>query len=102
MEYTAGNRGEGVRSDCFVRLAATSGKSVSIELKSKVRSMYGESIVALCRDMLNYFGIAGAKLEIDDFGALPFTIAARLEAAIKKQLSIDKEYLLPVLPQNIY
>jgi citrate lyase subunit beta / citryl-CoA lyase len=100
MEYSAGNRGAGVRSDCFVNLVPSPDQGISIELKSKVRSMYGESILALCRRMLVFFGIEQGTLEIDDCGALPFTIAARLEAAIKKQLKTDKEFLLPMLPQN--
>ena len=102
MEYSAGNNGEGVRSDCFINLILTPDKNLSIELKSKVRSMYAESIIDLCRDMLKFFGIEQVKLQIDDRGALPFTIAARLEAAIKKFIKTDKEYLLPILPQNIY
>ncbi len=43
-----------------------------------------------------------ALLEIEDRGALPFVLAARLEAVIRRQVKTDKEYLLPVLPQNIY
>ena len=102
MIQTTGNRGEGVRSDCFISLAVTSDHGVSIELKSKVRSLYGESILDLCRTMLSYFGIEHAKIEIDDLGALPFTIAARLEAVIKKHIKTDRDYLLPMLPQNSY
>lgn len=99
---TAGNRGEGVRSDCFVSLTMTQENDNSIIINSKVKSLYGESIGVLCREMLGYFNISGARLEIDDSGALPFTLAARIEAVIKKQIKTDREYLLPVLPQNEY
>lgn len=102
MEYTAGNRGEGVRSDCFVNLVIGSNPGVNVKLKSKVRSLYGESILDLCRDILLFFKLGNVTVEIDDQGALPFTIAARLEAAIKKHISTSKEYLLPMLPQNMY
>lgn len=102
MEYSAGNRGEGIKSDCFINLIPTPDQGLSIELKSKVRSMYGESILELCRNMLTFFGVEHIRLEIDDRGALPFTIAARLEAAIKKFVTTEKEYLLPILPQNNY
>lgn len=100
MIQTTGNRGDGIRSDCFISLAVHSDQGISIDLKSKVRSLYGESILDLCRQILNFFGIEHASLEIDDRGALPFTIAARLEAVIKKHITTDKEYLLPMLPQN--
>lgn len=102
MEYTAGNRGEGVRSDCFVRLTLTPDRGISVVLKSKVGSMFGESIKALGENMLHFFGLEHALLEIDDQGALPFTLAARMEAAIKQSAGSEKEYLLPMLPQNEY
>jgi citrate lyase subunit beta/citryl-CoA lyase len=102
MEYTAGNRGEGVRSDCYVRLTLAPNRGISLVLKSKVGSMYGESIKALAQSMLHFFGLEHAQLEIDDRGALPFTLAARMEAAIKQYIPSEKEYLLPMLPQNVY
>ena len=97
MEYSAGNHGEGVRSDCFINLKVTKDKGTIIDLKSKVRSIYGESILDLCRDELRFFGIKNARLEIDDNGALPFVIAARLEAAIKKHLKTDNALNSPPL-----
>jgi len=102
MVTTAGNHGEGIRSDCFVNLDLTGDKDISVEIKSMVKSMYGSSIQDLCLNILGFYGIRHAKVTIDDTGALPFTIAARLEAAIKKNISTDKEYLMPVLQQNIY
>ena len=102
MIFTAGNRGENVRSDCFVSLTILQNKENSIELQSKVKSLYGESIIALCKDMLAFFGVEHARLEIEDNGALPFTLAARIEAVINKMKKTHTEYLLPVLPQNTY
>jgi len=102
MIYTAGNRGDKVRSDCFISLDILQEQGVAIELKSKVKALYGESITSLCREMLAYFGIKNARLEIEDYGALPFTLAARLEAVIKKHIETDQEYLLPIQPQNVY
>jgi len=102
MIFTAGNRGENVRSDCFVSLTILPNKENSIELKSKVKALYGESIIALCKDMLAFFGVEHARLEIEDNGALPFVLAARIEAVINKFRKSDKEYLLPVMPQNTY
>jgi len=64
--------------------------------------MYSQSILDLCRDMLKFFGIRHVRIEIEDSGALPFTLAARLEAAITQYVKTDKEYRLPMLPQNLY
>jgi citrate lyase subunit beta / citryl-CoA lyase len=97
---TAGNHEEGARSDCFVSLTLTQGSGMMIGLSSKIKPLYGNSIQSLCRDMLGYYGIAHANLEIVDHGALPFILAARIEAVIRRQIGTDLEYLLPVLPQN--
>jgi citrate lyase subunit beta/citryl-CoA lyase len=97
---TAGYHEEGTRSDCFVGLTLTEGSGITIGLNSKVKPLYGNSIHSLCRDMLAYYGIAHANLEIVDRGALPFILAARIEAVIRRQIGTDREYLLPVLPQN--
>jgi citrate lyase subunit beta/citryl-CoA lyase len=102
VTYTAGNKGERVRSDCFVSITLTSGKGIRININSSVKAMYGESIQMLCKEMLAFYGIRHGKIEIDDRGALPFTLAARLEAVIRKHIDTSKEYLLPLLPQNKY
>lgn len=102
MITTAGNQGDGIRSDCFISLGITSIGGISIDLKSKVKALYGHSILELCTSILNFFEIPNARLEIIDSGALPFTIAARLEAAIKKQIQTGREYLLPIPEQNNY
>ncbi len=96
----AGNRGPDVRSDCHVRLELKSGGGLDIDLESKVARLYGDRIDALCRSVLEFFGITDARLAIDDSGALPFVIAARVEAAVKKCLVVDKEFLPDPLLQN--
>ena len=93
---SAGNAGPGVRSDCVVNLAFTGGGSNTIVLKSKVESMYGDSIRKDALGILDYFGVKGAEITIEDSGALPFVLAARIEAAVKGLIDTDKEYLLPM------
>ncbi len=99
---TAGNRGEGVRSDCFVSLTLTGKQENLILISSKVKPLYGDAIRILGTEMLGFFRLRGARLEIEDSGALPFTLAARIEAAITKLIKTNREYLMPVLPQNKY
>ena len=41
---TSGNKGKGVRSDCFVTLELTDQGGIQLELESKVAVMYGASI----------------------------------------------------------
>ncbi len=96
----AGNNGEGIRSDCHIILELRSSGGIDIELNSKVKSMYGKSIEKLCRDGFGHFAIRHARLVMDDSGALPFVIMARLEAAIKQCIDTKKEFLPEIIPEN--
>lgn len=98
----SGNSGPKVRSDCEMTLELREGGGIVIELKSKVEVLYGASIKKLCIEILNYFGIIDAFLMIDDSGALPFVIAARLESAIRKITEKELEYLPELLEENKY
>lgn len=94
--FTAGNAGPKVRSDCSVTLIP-GGSGLHIDLKSKVKVMFGDAIMALANEVLAFYGISDAQVSIEDSGALPFVIAARLEAAIRLMNGSDKEFLLPAL-----
>ncbi|MFQ5429582.1 MAG: aldolase/citrate lyase family protein [Phycisphaerae bacterium] len=80
----AGRRGSDVRSDCWVRLARTDSGGIQLDLKSKVASMYGDSIRGLVGEMMSAFGIGNARIEIEDAGALPFVLMARVECALRR------------------
>lgn len=97
-----GNRGKGIRSDCHITMELTQGDGIQFELKSKVEAMYGEDIRKLFLGILAFFEIEHARILVEDFGALTPVLAARMEAAIKQLKSSEKEYLLPVLNENLY
>ena len=99
---TIGSKGKGVRSDCQIFLEILDSGGINIELVSKVNALFGKSIRKGIEEILGFFEIKNAKVVIDDSGALPFVVADRLEAAIKKLIKTDKEYLFPFLAQNIY
>jgi citrate lyase subunit beta / citryl-CoA lyase len=90
---TCGNQGERILSDCQVIIELTDNNGIEIQLNSKVKSLYGDSIIALTKDIFNFFGIPNARININDSGALPYVISARIEAAIKQLIESDKEYL---------
>jgi citrate lyase subunit beta/citryl-CoA lyase len=98
---TAGNNGEKDRSDCFVSLELTPSGGIQIDLSSKVKALYGKTILALCSDVLQFFGIENAILKVEDKGALPFVMTARIEAAVKQLIDTDKEFLPEMLPENL-
>ena len=97
---SAGKKGDKVRSDCFVEIELTNSGGIQSTLISKVDSMYGESINDLIIMMCEFFEIKNAKIHLDDYGALPFTIAARLEAAYKKVNPADEREFLPKMNKN--
>ncbi len=98
----SGNSGPKVRSDCEITLQLTAKGGIVIDLTSKVKALYGESIVELTNDVLGFFGVKNALVKIIDSGALPFVICARLESAVKKLTDTDLEYLPEFLPENGY
>jgi citrate lyase subunit beta/citryl-CoA lyase len=102
MIATTGNKGERVRSDCFITLELTEKGGREILLTSKVKVLYGQTILKLAEEILDFFEIGNVRLQIDDSGALPFVLAARIEAAIKLVVKTDKEYLQELIPENRY
>lgn len=96
----AGNIGPKIRSDCQVQLEIKKTGGIQIELHSKVKALYGQSIAALIKEILAHFDITHACVEIHDAGALPFVIAARMEAAIKLIVDTEKEYLPEISKTN--
>jgi len=100
---TAGNSGNKIRSDCYVELELKTSGGVKLNLQSKVESMYGDSIRSLIKNILKTFKIRNASVLIEDYGALPFTIAARVESAIKNIFpETETELLLPFNKNSLY
>ena len=119
---SAGKRGESVRSDCYFEIELKNSAGIKLDIKSKVESMYGESIKEMILEMAKYFGLKDAKILCEDNGALPFVLAARFELAVKrlahppspspregelksssiKNIKSNKEYLLPFNEKNFY
>ncbi len=99
---TAGNKGQGIRSDCFISMELTGTGGIDIQLSSKVNILFGKDIKNQITEILTFFNIENANIVIEDSGALTYVIAARMEAVIKKLIDSDKEYLYPVIDENKY
>lgn len=98
---SAGKRGDQIRSDCYIELELKRSGGIKIDLKSKVESMYGDSLKAQITEMCKFFNINHAEILLEDAGALPFTLAARFELAVKRILpDLEKEFLLPMNQKN--
>lgn len=91
----AGRRGKDVRSDCWIGIELRDAGGVEIALKSKVAALYETSIRAQIAAGLATLGVAHAAVEVDDQGAVPFVLDARLEAAVKRAWPQAPGALLP-------
>lgn len=101
-EFSAGNRGTSVRSDCYVSYRPAERGGISISLKSKVDVLYGHSIHLLVKNLCASLNVENGAFFIEDSGALPFTLTARLEEAICLCHAHAGNYLLPLLKTNMY
>jgi citrate lyase subunit beta/citryl-CoA lyase len=80
----AGRSGPEVRSDVRVRIEARERGAIEIELHSRVEPYYGDSIRRQAESVLEELGIRHADVQMEDEGALPFVISARIEAAARR------------------
>jgi citrate lyase subunit beta/citryl-CoA lyase len=73
-----------IRSDVHVRIEARDKGGLHIDLISRAEPYYGDSIRCQAEEVLEALGVRHAQIEIHDEGALPFVIAARIEAAARR------------------
>jgi citrate lyase subunit beta/citryl-CoA lyase len=94
--FISGAKGEKPRSDLRVKYTP-SKKPLSISVKSTVETLFGKAIKQQTEEICKDLQVRTGTIEIEDFGALPFVIAARLEAAIKQaHLDLPLESLTPM------
>ncbi len=96
-----GHWGPEVRSDLHVAFEARDRGGVEISLESRVAPYYGSAIMEQTREVLAELGVKHARVVIHDEGALPFIIAARIEAAARRagialgKRSLPEQHPLP-------
>jgi citrate lyase subunit beta / citryl-CoA lyase len=91
----AGHEGKDVRSDLHVAIEPRDGGGVEVGLESRVTPYYGDAILAQARQVLETLGVKNAKVSIHDEGALPYVIAARIEAAVRRAGLANANKALP-------
>lgn len=82
-----GFAGPSVRSDVLVTVEDAAALNVQVD--STVFALYGDEIRAQALAILKVFGNPSLQVSLEDSGALPFMIQARLEAALVKHLGAD-------------
>jgi citrate lyase subunit gamma (acyl carrier protein) len=88
MEFTdnAVKAGSDAKGDLLVTLELIGAKR-EIEIESKVSKKFGQAIQDAVEELLDKYAIAGAKVLVQDLGALDFAVKARTETAIKRALA---------------
>ncbi|RMD50304.1 MAG: citrate lyase ACP [Ignavibacteria bacterium] len=103
MKISVGKRDKSNRSDCFVELTTKRFGGIKLELTSKVAPMYKSQIEDLIFNICRYFDIRNLSIVMEDYGALPFTMAARFETALKRLYpDLEGEFLLPMAKHAKY
>jgi citrate lyase subunit beta/citryl-CoA lyase len=80
----AGHCGVEIRSDLRVHLEPRERGGLEIQIASRVGVYYGDLIRRQAEEVLEALGVRHAHVEVHDEGALPFVIAARIEAAARR------------------
>lgn len=94
----AGRRGPDVRSDAWVRVEPASGGGLRVDVASKVASFYLAAIRTQMEEGARELGLEHARVRVEDGGALPFVLAARLEAAVR---AVDARFDRSLLPERL-
>jgi len=91
---SVGRMDDAVRSDCYIEMEVKQSGGITLNLESKVGTLYGEAIRLQLVEICAALGVRHSTFRIIDRGALPFVLAARIETAIKRALpTVAEEYL---------
>ncbi len=75
-------------SDAYVEISPCEGQN-SITVDSVVMAQFGDAIMQTAEKMLTQLGVSGAKLNINDRGALDCVLRARIETAICRASEVE-------------
>ena len=71
-------------NDILIMVMPNEDSGIELELESIVMKQFGDAIRKVIMDKLKEFGVADITIKAQDKGALDYTIAARVETAIKR------------------
>lgn len=81
--FVSGFIGPRTQSDCQATFTPAKSGGVKIEVQSKIAKLYGDSIRETAEKAVSDLQVKHGTLLIEDAGALPFVLKARIEAAVK-------------------
>jgi citrate lyase subunit beta / citryl-CoA lyase len=92
----AGRRGGDVRSDLHVTVEARAEGGLHVEVESRVAALYGDRIRDTVEETLRVLGVEAATVRVEDAGAVPWVISARVEAAVRAAGLLAPDTLPPL------
>lgn len=78
------SRAGSVQSNDLLVTINPGNNGIEIEIKSVVSDMFYDSIKETVTDELKALGVKNCEIKIDDRGALPFAIRARVKTAVDR------------------
>jgi citrate lyase subunit beta / citryl-CoA lyase len=95
--------GRDAKEDLEVILRPTPGRSLAIDVKSSVITLYGAQLRELAQRTADALGLREVAVLVRDRGALDWVVQARMEAAARRMNpKLGREALPAMLPQNGY
>ncbi|WP_461613917.1 citrate lyase acyl carrier protein [Clostridium sp. Marseille-QA1073] len=70
--------------DVLVKVQLDEVEGIIIDIKSKIKKIFGRHMEIAVREALSELNVENAKVEVEDFGALDFVIKARVKTAVKR------------------
>ena len=83
------NAGSLESNDVLVLVHPNQAPGVSVEITSIVMEQFGEQITDCVNDMIRQFQVTRGVFQINDRGALDYTIRARVETAIRRAGEVE-------------
>lgn len=79
-------------SDVQIILRPNPGQGIAIQLQSDVKALFGQAIENTIRTVLAEFDVTDALVDVNDKGALDFTIRARTQCAVCRAAEIAYDW----------
>ncbi len=98
-KYMSGPSGDKPRSDLRVYYTLSTNP-LTITVQSSVYALFGDSLKHQAKSICDQLDIDSGELMLEDFGALPFLVSARIEATLKKAFPDLKTEVLPEMKEH--
>ena len=93
----SGRRGDDVRGDVWLAYAP-GNQELAWEFSSKLEALFGATTRQLLAELAANHGLTSGTLQVEDKGAYPFVLRARMESLLQKALADESIQVSPEPP----